>query len=327
MLDASNGSRLGNDHPPRTEHADATEVPASERRDLGETHEEAASGTARPEAVTLVSIRKIEANRRNAQHSTGPRTDAGKRASRMNALKHGLLANEVVITRGDYKEDEEAFTHLLLELREQFTPVGVAEELEVQRIALCYWRTRRAIRYEHGAIRQRTGNLRWREQLDRKRHFAEAFRSGADLDQSSDGIGYLIGYLEYMKDEVLAGKVSSGALEWLVKIFPDQFALPDPMEPGDAEEYVTGPPEYFLELLAGIDAQLRSLPCLSGKVTRIEQLDLDSKIRTAALPASRVVEKLVRYETSNDRELDRALNRLERMQERRRANGGIPTEA
>jgi hypothetical protein len=322
MLDASNGSRPGDDHPPHTEHADATEAPASERRDFGETHEEPASGTARPEAVTLVSIRKIEANRRNAQHSAGPRTDAGKRASRMNALKHGLLANEVVITRGDYKEDEEAFTELLLELREQFTPVGVAEELEVQRIALCYWRTRRAIRYEHGAIRQRTGNVRWRERLDRKRRFDEAVRGGADLDHSSHGIGYLIGYLEYMKQEVLAGKVSGEALEWLVTIFPNQFALPDTMEPGDAKGYVTGPSEYFRELLAEIDAQLRSLPSVSGKVTRIEQLDLDSKIRTAALPASRVVEKLVRYETSNDRELDRALKRLERMQERRRATGG-----
>jgi hypothetical protein len=245
-----------------------------------------------------------------------------KRASRMNALKHGLLANEVVITRGDYKEDEEAFTQLLLELREQFTPVGVAEELEVQRIALCYWRTRRAIRYEHGAIRQRTGNVRWREQLDRKRRFDEAFRRGADLDHSSHGIGYLIGYLEYMKQEVLAGKVSGEALEWLMTIFPDQFTLPDTMEPGDAKGFVTGPSEYFRELLAGIDAQLRSLPCVSGKVTRIEQLDLDSKIRAAALPASRVVEKLVRYKTSNNRELDWALKRLEQMQERRRATGG-----
>jgi formate dehydrogenase assembly factor FdhD len=71
-----------------------------------------------------------------------------------------------------------------------------------------------------------------------------------------------------------------------------------------------------------IDAQLASLPGLSRTVTRIEQMDLDSKSRAAALPASRVVEKLVRYETSNDRELDRALKRLEQMQERRRATGG-----
>jgi hypothetical protein len=66
------------------------------------------------------------------------------------------------------------------------------------------------------------------------------------------------------------------------------------MEPGDAEEYVTGPPEYLRELLDKIDTQLRWLPSLSGKVARSEQLDLDSKLRIATLPGSRVVEKLVR---------------------------------
>jgi hypothetical protein len=59
---------------------------------------------------------------------------------------------------------------------------------------------------------------------------------------------------------------------------------------------------------------------------RTERLDLESKIRTAAVPGLKVVDKLVRYETSNDRELDRALTRLERMQERRRANGGAALE-
>jgi hypothetical protein len=162
MLDASNGSRPGDDHPPHTEHADATEAPAAERRGFGETHEEPASGTARPEAVTLVSIRKIEANRRNAQHSTGPRTDAGKRASRMNALKHGLLANEVVITRGDYKEDEEAFTQLLRELREQFTPVGPASRV-----------VEKLVRYETSNDRELDRALKRLERMQERRRATE----------------------------------------------------------------------------------------------------------------------------------------------------------
>jgi hypothetical protein len=39
-----------------------------------------------------ISERKLQANRANAKHSTGPRTDAGKAASRWNALKHGILS-------------------------------------------------------------------------------------------------------------------------------------------------------------------------------------------------------------------------------------------
>jgi hypothetical protein len=40
----------------------------------------------------MTSYRQIEANRRNALKSTGPRTEAGKQASRCNAVRHGLTA-------------------------------------------------------------------------------------------------------------------------------------------------------------------------------------------------------------------------------------------
>lgn len=40
----------------------------------------------------MVSFRQLESNRRNARHSTGPRTPAGKLKSARNAFKHGLTA-------------------------------------------------------------------------------------------------------------------------------------------------------------------------------------------------------------------------------------------
>ena len=38
----------------------------------------------------MTSAAQMEANRRNAQHSTGPRTSAGRSRSSQNALKHGF---------------------------------------------------------------------------------------------------------------------------------------------------------------------------------------------------------------------------------------------
>jgi hypothetical protein len=46
-----------------------------------------------------VIVRQIEANRRNARLSTGPVTEDGKRTSRQNALRHGLMAETVIDAR------------------------------------------------------------------------------------------------------------------------------------------------------------------------------------------------------------------------------------
>lgn len=99
------------------------------------------------------SARRRRANRRNARSSTGPRTPEGKRRSSRNALKHGLLAAETVILEGDGAEDREQFDALLADLIDDLQPATVLEQTFVERIANCYWRLRRAQRYETGAIR------------------------------------------------------------------------------------------------------------------------------------------------------------------------------
>jgi hypothetical protein len=91
------------------------------------------------------SEKQIEANRRNAQLSTGPTTPEGKNAVRLNALKHGLLARETVIATGDHRENEDDFEELLSRLCTDLDPHGALEELVVQQIAVCYWRLRRVL--------------------------------------------------------------------------------------------------------------------------------------------------------------------------------------
>ncbi len=55
------------------------------------------------EKTNVVSIKRIEANRRNAKHSTGPKTSAGKFRSSRNSLKHGLEARRHLIIGEDVK--------------------------------------------------------------------------------------------------------------------------------------------------------------------------------------------------------------------------------
>jgi hypothetical protein len=106
-----------------------------------------------------VSERKILANRKNALHSTGPRTERGKRAVSRNAIAHGILAREVVITAGDGEESQEEFDALAQELLEHYEPVGPIERKFVEKIAICWWRLGRAIRAENGELRKRLDTL------------------------------------------------------------------------------------------------------------------------------------------------------------------------
>jgi len=72
-----------------------------------------------------------------------------------NAIKHGFFAREVVITAGDGEENLEEFLALVERLCECYEPIGVVEEMLVQRIATCWWRTARVLRAENGEIRKR----------------------------------------------------------------------------------------------------------------------------------------------------------------------------
>jgi hypothetical protein len=94
----------------------------------------------------MTSARQIEANRRNATRSTGPRTPEGKAVVARNALKHGLLAREILI-RGERGEDLAAFAR---RLRDRLKPLGELELLLVDRIVAAAWRLRRLTHVEAG---------------------------------------------------------------------------------------------------------------------------------------------------------------------------------
>ena len=94
----------------------------------------------------MASQKQIDANRRNAQHSTGPKTPEGKAAVRLNALKHGLTAEDAVIEG----EDEEAFKELLSSFLDDLQPSGPLETALVHQAVMAHWRLARCRGIETG---------------------------------------------------------------------------------------------------------------------------------------------------------------------------------
>jgi hypothetical protein len=94
------------------------------------------------------SQKQIAANRRNAELSTGPTSREGKEAVKLNALKHGLLAQEVLLPG----EDSEVFQELSQWLYNDLRPEGAIETTLVERIVAGYWRLLRLQRVEAGVF-------------------------------------------------------------------------------------------------------------------------------------------------------------------------------
>ncbi len=92
----------------------------------------------------MLSEKQLEANRANAQKSTGPKTEAGKKRSALNATRHGLTGQVVVLP----EEDLAAFNQLAAEIVASFEPYDAKERQLAQSYATFQWRINRAAAIE-----------------------------------------------------------------------------------------------------------------------------------------------------------------------------------
>ena len=119
----------------------------------------------------MASDRQIQANRRNAKRSKGPQTKEGKAKSSRNALKHGLTAERMLLD----DENAEDFEALCEQLRSELKPVGVREEMCVDRLAETQWRLMRVPGYE-------VAILKWIKYADDRPVLDYEFKRSALLD-------------------------------------------------------------------------------------------------------------------------------------------------
>ncbi|MCK5175941.1 MAG: hypothetical protein KAR47_21280 [Planctomycetes bacterium] len=103
----------------------------------------------------MATQEQIDANRKNAQRSTGPRTPEGKATAAQNSLKHGLLARQALIATEDPAEFDLHRDQWLAEL----DPKGPTESLLVSRIITLSWRLKRSERVQTQALNALTAKM------------------------------------------------------------------------------------------------------------------------------------------------------------------------
>src|SRR5262245_44126054 len=104
----------------------------------------------------MATERQLEADRANSVRSTGPKSLLGKARSSMNACKHGLTAQTVIIE----DEDPAQFDALRKGLEEEFEPRSLMERELVERLAGITWRIRRIPKFEAALIEARCDGVR-----------------------------------------------------------------------------------------------------------------------------------------------------------------------
>jgi hypothetical protein len=87
----------------------------------------------------MATEKQIEANRRNALRSTGPRTPEGKAVVRLNSLRHGLRADTIVLPG----ENIEEFEQLRAAMEAEWQPRTPTQRELVEDLAVARWKLRR----------------------------------------------------------------------------------------------------------------------------------------------------------------------------------------
>jgi hypothetical protein len=270
---------------------------------------------AKPNHLATNSHRKLKANRENARKSTGPKTPRGKAFSRRNAIIHGLFVRHITDFEA-LQESPQEYDDLLNGLWDQYQPAGRAEEVEVERIALCYWRLKRAWRHENAI------NLVARRDLGR-RELAEQREYCNELDKEEEAV---ILQLQNAKKEIEdTGEISQELKQRIFALMPEFEGLWlafDEVAQQRIEEM--GMEKRFQKLSPQMRSRILAIYAVTNGIAFLEQLSnrrlinvTEVAIGQHAIPNREALDRLLRYETTIDRSLTRALDRLERLQRRR----------
>lgn len=281
-----------------------------------------------------VSPAKMEANRRNAQKSTGPKTVSGKGVSKMNALKHGVLARSVVVQGHKFRESPREFKRLCQDFYAELAPIGPLEETLVDQIIQATWRLRRARTAESGEIALGVDAGWWKRENSHsllatlnmpQTPFNDPLVT--ELERSMEGCHYLI----YCLQQVSGGVERDGELtETALQDFRGGLCdKPNPMTKKleQLRAWFAANPEklgpgalrarHKADVLKYLEQQIRDIGFTMDRREEREEAEERARQTAAMLPSSETLEKILRYETALERQLFRAINQLERLQRRR----------
>jgi len=283
--------------------------------------------------------KQLDANRRNARRSTGPRTPAGKAVSRQNAMKHGLLAKDLVVASEDFRgESSRDFRRLRRDFHQAWNPADRVEAELVDQMVVARWRGQRVRRVETA---EATLNVMRKEQGQRLsvgRDPSQLARQLAPqkfllwLSNTTDGLWLTRSELQDCRERVeAAGALAEETLAALrrelhaahpvVRKLQGLFDARQQAPSGSERESRRA--EHRAAVLALLDTELESLERRVHAGISRDVREEHQELTAALLPHRERLDLLMRYEAACERQFYQAMHQLERLQ-RRRQGEAVP---
>jgi len=273
-----------------------------------------------------------------ARRATGPRTRQGKERSKQNATRHGIFS-KVAVLEG---ESQAEYAALLNGLRDDRQPVGELEELLVEKLASLFWRERRLLIAEAAEIRAQAEFVEW-DGMERDRQesagFPELTLTGGIMRwiANPEVLQGCLHLLEVLKEAIekdgfdsefdrtiltkLYGSPEQKVQEnWKKTLFDPYLVWFHTSRHTDEERKQKGYAssqkckEYFLK---EVNEEIQRLERYRKEQATISARRLELESLRRNVPEAPQLDRLLRYETTISREIERTLNQLERLQRTR----------
>lgn len=296
----------------------------------------------------MTSPRKIEANRRNALKSTGPRTPEGKARASRNNLRHGVLVAGPVIREMERTEEWDAH---LEGVRTSLAPVGYLEEVLVDRAALLLWRMGRVARFERDALTAgvETVEKRLQETARRAMEWVDPEDLKEKLDRATRADRVFSRLQDAPEDEKVEREDAEAVLHYLeedsgpaledaegnYRVVSIPGVPDDDDERGDFDAWTMGLLRGGLAAYGKATGRTAGGAASStwgtasreketaGKALRDYRATVERKRAESLLLDETVMDRVLRYETTMERAFLRTLHELQRLQAVR-AGGSVP---
>lgn len=284
--------------------------------------------------------RRIGSSSRS-RRPTGPKSVAGKRRSKYNAVKRGIFAKAVLLE----SESPTEYRTLLDGFRQDLQPEGTLETQLVEYLAGLFWRQRRLLYAERAEV-EKVFNFRAVESVKAQVHEAwDQFRAGETaggvLRNTSNPfvIQEAITVLRSIRDSLEKRGFEKGDPWLLRKLYGldhDGSAPLGPFyfyqlfskrtaNPSQESENPCDPAELKREALEMLDHEIMLLETKKTVHEVIDEQTRRYEAIAALIPLQDTSDRLMRYEAHLSRGIDRTLNRLERLQRMRQGHPMSPT--